>query len=95
MLFAIHALDCSRGLELRKIHQEPHLAHLKTASDYGVRIVMSGPLVEDDGVTAKGSLLVVEAEGRDGVQRFNGADPFSKEGVWDKVTITAFIRKNG
>lgn len=95
MLFAIHALDCARGPELRKIHQEPHMAHLKTVGDYGVRIVMSGPLVEDDGVTTKGSLLVVEAEGRDAVERFNKADPFSLNGIWETVTITAFLKKNG
>jgi uncharacterized protein YciI len=95
MLFAIHALDCARGPELRKTHQEPHMAHLKTVGDYGVRIVMSGPLVEDDGVTTKGSLLVVEAEGRDNVERFNKADPFSRDGVWEAVTITAFLKKVG
>jgi uncharacterized protein len=95
MLFAIHALDSPDGPELRKIHQEPHVAHLKTAPDYGVQIVMSGPLVEDDGVSPKGSLLVVEAEGRDGVRRFNRADPFSKKGIWERVTITAFNKKTG
>jgi uncharacterized protein YciI len=95
MLFAIHALDCARGPELRKIHQEPHMAHIGKAGDYGVRIVMSGPLIEDDGATAKGSLLVVEADGRGNVERFNGEDPFSQNGVWENVSITAFLKKNG
>lgn len=95
MLFAIHALDCARGPELRKIHQEPHMAHLKTVGDYGARIVMSGPLVEDDGVTTKGSLLIIEADRREDVERFNKADPFSRNAVWESVTITAFLRKNG
>ncbi|MBX3570048.1 MAG: YciI family protein [Rhizobiaceae bacterium] len=95
MLFAIHALDGKDGLRLRAIHQEAHGAHLKTAADHGVRIVMSGPLVEDDGATMKGSLLVVEAEGRGNVEGFNNADPYKAAGVWSAVTITAFLKKNG
>ena len=95
MLFAIHALDGKDGLRLRATAQEAHTAHLKTAADYGVKLVMSGPLVEDDGATMKGSLLVVEAEGRANVERFNQADPYHAAGVWDTVTITAFLKKNG
>lgn len=81
MLFAIHALDGPDGLKRRATAQEPHTAHLKTAADYGVRIVMSGPLVEDDGSTMKGSLLVVEAEARANVEAFNTADPYHAAGV--------------
>jgi uncharacterized protein YciI len=95
MLFAIHALDGKDGLSLRGTWQDAHFAHLRTVGDYGVRIVMSGPLVEDDGSTMKGSLLVVEAEGRAAVERFNNADPYKTAGVWDTVTITAFLKKNG
>lgn len=95
MLFAIHALDGRDGLKLRATAQEAHTAHLKTAADYGVRIVMSGPLVEDDGSTMKGSLLVVEADGRSNVEAFNNADPYKAAGVWAGVTITAFLKKNG
>lgn len=95
MLFAIHALDGKDGLKLRATWQEAHFAHLRTAGDYGVRTVMSGPLVEDDGSTMKGSLLVVEAEGRENVERFNNADPYKSAGVWETVTITAFLKKTG
>ncbi len=59
MLFAIHALDGSDGPERRRLNQPAHTAHLATAADYGVRIVTAGPLVEDDGTTMKGSLLIV------------------------------------
>jgi uncharacterized protein len=26
-------------------------------------------------------------------ERFNAADPFAKAGVWERVTITGFIRR--
>lgn len=95
MLFAIHALDGDNGLQRRLTSQDAHKAHLATAATYGVTLIMSGPLVEDDGVTMKGSLLIVDADGRAAVEAFNGADPYRKAGVWGSVTITAFQKRQG
>jgi len=95
MLFAIHALDGKDGPGLRATWQDAHLAHLKTAASYRVQIVMSGPLIEDTGTAMKGSLLVVEAEGRANVERFNNADPYRSAGIWETVHITGFLKKNG
>ncbi|MBN9253533.1 MULTISPECIES: YciI family protein [unclassified Mesorhizobium] len=95
MLFAIHALDGTDGPERRRLNQPAHTAHLATAADYGVRIVTAGPLVEDDGTTMKGSLLIVEAEGRSAVEAFTGADPYLTGGVWGSIAITAFQKRQG
>lgn len=95
MLFAVHALDSPDGLENRLAHHPAHRAFLPTAGDYGVTLVMSGPLVADDGETMIGSLLIVEAPDRAAVERFNRADPFAKAGVWAQVTITRFLRRQG
>jgi hypothetical protein len=56
---------------------------------------MSGPLTADDGQTMLGSLFVVEATDRGAVERFNAADPFQRAGIWERVTITGFIRRQG
>ncbi|MBB3931171.1 hypothetical protein GGR25_002221 [Kaistia hirudinis] len=95
MLFAIHALDGTEGLARRKTAQQPHSEHLKKAGDYGVRMVMAGPLVEDDGTTMKGSLLIVDADDRGAVEAFNRDDPYHAAGVWEVVTITAFQKRQG
>lgn len=95
MLFAIHALDKAGALELRFANYDAHKAFLGDTSAYGVRIVMSGPLVADDGETMMGSLFLLEAESREAVARFNEADPFHKAGIWERVTITGFIRRQG
>ena len=95
MLFAIHALDPPDGLKNRLAHLEAHRAHLPTAGEYGVALVMSGPLVADDGETMIGSLLIVEAPDRAAVERFNRADPYAKAGVWAQVAITRFLRRQG
>jgi uncharacterized protein YciI len=60
-----------------------------------VKIVMSGPLTADDGQTMIGSLFVIEAADRAAVERFNAADPFHAAEIWEKVSITGFIRRQG
>jgi uncharacterized protein YciI len=93
MLFVIHALDRTGALPVRLSHYDAHKAFLADTSAYGIRIVMSGPLTADDGATPIGSLFVVEAADRDTVLRFNAADPFHAAGIWERVTITAFLKR--
>jgi uncharacterized protein YciI len=95
MLFAIHALDKPDALPIRLSNYAAHRAFLSDTSAHGVRIVMSGPLVRDDGETMMGSLFVVEADSREAVERFNQADPFHAAGIWERVTITGFIKRQG
>lgn len=95
MLFVIHALDRAGALQRRLDNYEAHKAFLADTSAFGVRMVMSGPLVADDGTTMIGSLFIVEAESRAAVEAFNAADPFRKADVWQQVNITGFIRRQG
>lgn len=95
MLFAIHAIDREGALDTRLAHYDAHKAFLSDTSAYGVQIVMSGPLVADDGSTMIGSLFLIEAPGRSAVEAFNTADPFHKAGIWERVTITGFLRRQG
>lgn len=95
MLFAIHALDKPGALPTRLAHYDAHKAFLGDTSAYGVTIVMSGPLVADDGATMIGSLFLIEADTREAVESFNCADPFHAAGIWERVTITGFLRRQG
>ena len=95
MLFAVHALDRPNGVETRLAHYDAHKAFLPSAESFGVKLVISGPLVADDGATMIGSLMLIEAADRAAVERFNGADPFAKNGVWEHVTISGFLRRQG
>ena len=95
MLFAIHAVDRAGALPTRLANYDAHKTFLSDTSPYGVKIVMSGPLVSDDGATMIGSLFLIEAPGRNEVEAFNRADPFAAAGIWEKVTITAFLRRQG
>jgi uncharacterized protein YciI len=94
-LFAIHALDKTDGLPERLAHYDAHKVFLADTSAHGVRIVMSGPLMSDDGERMIGSLFLVEAADRATVEAFNRADPFHAAGIWQAVTITRFLRRQG
>ena len=95
MLFVLHAIDRRGALPKRLSNYDAHKAFLSDTSAHGVKIVMSGPLTSDDGETMIGSLFVIEAPDRAAVERFNAADPFFAADIWEKVTITGFIRRQG
>ncbi|MGA7810946.1 YciI family protein [Bradyrhizobium sp.] len=95
MLFAIHAVDHADALPKRLAHYDAHKAFLSDTTRFGIRIVMSGPLVTDDGQTMIGSLFLIEAAGRAEIEAFHHADPFFAAGIWQSVTITGFLRRQG
>ena len=95
MLFVIHALDKLGALERRLAHYQQHKDFLADTGAYEVRVVMSGPLVADDGERMIGSMFLVEAAERSTVEAFNRADPFHAAEIWERVTITGFLRRQG
>ncbi|HLZ66846.1 MAG TPA: YciI family protein [Aliidongia sp.] len=95
MLFVIHAVDRPGALDTRLANYGAHKGFLDDVSRFGVEIVMSGPLVADDGETMIGSLFLIEAADRAAVERFHAADPFKAAGIWERVTITGFSRRRG
>ena len=42
-----------------------------------------------------GSLFLIEAPSRIAVEAFNHAYPFAMAGIWEKVTIAGFQRRQG
>ena len=71
MLFIIHAVDRTDALPARLENYDAHKAFLSDTSRFGVKIVMSGPLVADDGKTMIGSFFLVEAPSRTEVETFH------------------------
>lgn len=92
MLFVIHCVDKPDVLSVRLAHYQAHRDYLATAP---LEIVMSGPLVSDDGETMIGSFFLVEAPGRKAVEAFNRADPFHEAKIWASVHIHAFNKRMG
>jgi len=94
-LFALHALDRPGALPARLEHYAAHRAFVETAPQAGLTVVLSGPLQSDDGEMMTGSLFIIEAPDRAAVEAFAQADPFSRAGIWESVTITRFHRRKG
>lgn len=95
MFFVLHAFDKAGALYTREVNYEAHKAFLADTSAHNVSMIMSGPLVADDAKTMIGSLMILEAADRATVEAFNRADPFHAAGIWDKVNITAFVKRQG
>ena len=87
MLWAIHCLDAPGTAELRAAQRPAHSARLHATP---VRPVLYGPLVDADGTTAVGSLIVVEAADRKQVEEYAFTDPFAVSGVWERIDVQAF-----
>lgn len=88
--FIVHCLDAPDALPRRLEHYEAHKAYLSTAP---VRILVSGPLMSDDGETMIGSLFLIEADTKAAVEAFNAADPFHRAGIWAEVRIHRFLKR--
>lgn len=95
MLFVIHAFDKPGALATRLAHYDAHKAYLAQMEGAGIKTVMSGPLVEDDGQTMKGSMFLVDVTDRAAAESFHRNDPFFKAGVWQPAIITAYIKRVG
>jgi len=88
--FIVHCLDAADALSRRLEHYEAHKAYLSRAS---VRILVSGPLMSDDGETMIGSLFLIEADTKAAVEAFNAGDPFRRAGIWTEIRIHRFLKR--
>ncbi|MDT3398067.1 YciI family protein [Streptomyces sp. B1866] len=89
MLWAIHCLDAPGSAPRRTAARPAHSARFREPGARP-RPVLYGPLVADDGTTAVGSLIIVEAETREEVADYVATDPFTTSGVWQHVVVHAF-----
>ena len=92
MLYCLHILDRPGRVETRERLVEEHRAYQR---ECGVEIVMSGPLLAEDGETMIGSMFLIEADGREAVDAFVAGDPFKRNDVWGEARLTRFFRRHG
>jgi uncharacterized protein YciI len=87
MRFLLLCEDKPDALELRLANRADHLAYVQNTD---VNIVLAGPLLADDQETMAGSLLIIEADTRAQVEAFNREDPYTRAGLFGRVTIHPF-----
>lgn len=84
MAFILECLDKPGSLGVRQATRPDHLAYVEANI---ARVVVAGPIFADDGTTPIGSLLILDMDSRAEVEAFAAADPYTKAGLFDTVTI--------
>ncbi|HEY5598400.1 MAG TPA: YciI family protein [Kiloniellales bacterium] len=84
MHFAIICFDKPGTGEIRKTARPAHLAYLEK---HRPQILVTGPLLTDDGETPTGSLLILDFDDLAAAKAFAAGDPYNKAGLFDSVTV--------
>ena len=87
MLYVFSLLDRAGAGALRAQWRPEHKAYLAQVAD---RIAFAGPLLDDDGETMVGSLLVIDFADRAAAERWLADEPFTRAGLYGSRTIHAF-----
>jgi len=85
MPYAILTQDKPGTAQLRADTRATHLEYLTAHKDL---LLAAGALIEDDGTGGKGGILIVDTDDRQEAERFIANDPFTKAGLFEKVTVT-------
>jgi uncharacterized protein YciI len=94
MPYAIQTRDKAGSSKVRADNRAAHIDYL-TANKH--KLLAAGALIDDDGTGGNGGILIVDTDDRKEAERFAAEDPFTKAGLFEKVTITrwrkAFFNK--
>ncbi|HEY8518146.1 MAG TPA: YciI family protein [Candidatus Binatia bacterium] len=90
-LFVIIGHDGPDALAKRPEVRPRHLDHLRPHDAAG-RIVIAGPLLQDDGKTPCGSMIVLEAASLEEARAIAARDPYVVEGVFARHEVRPFLQ---
>lgn len=85
-VYAIHCIDKPLHRDLRAATRSEHLAYMETAID---RILVAGPLLDEEGGPI-GSMLLMTFPDRRSAVGFAAEDPYAKAGLFASVAVTAW-----
>ncbi len=85
-VFAIHCIDKPMQRELRADTRAQHLDYIRTHLD---RVVVAGPLLDDEGQPI-GSMLLMQFPDRRAAVAFAADDPYARAGLFQSVAVTAW-----
>lgn len=84
MLFLIHCVDKPNSAAIRSEARPKHLAYLEGSK---VTWVFAGPMLADDGTTAKGTLLIGDFPDLAAAKAYAQDDPYAAACLFEKVTV--------
>jgi uncharacterized protein YciI len=84
MPYLIYAIDHSGMETQREALRQAHRDHLKS---YGVKILASGALLDEDGKMVIGGISLLDTESRKEAEDFAHNDPYSQAGIRAQTLI--------
>ena len=91
MLFVIHGID-KPDSPIRIQLIDEHRAYMDAGP---IRVVASGPLMDDRGERMIGSIIIVDCENRSAVDRLMADEPFNLAGLYETLTINRWHQRVG
>jgi len=85
--YAIFATDKPDMLHVRERVRPAHRAYLRSAAEHSVFVRLGGPTLDTEAATMNGTLLVIEAERIEDVERFLHGDPYMHAGIFERVEV--------
>lgn len=85
MPYAILTTDKPNSAELRAKVRDTHIQYLTAHMD---KLLAAGALTADDGSGGYGGILIVDTDERKEAEAFIAGDPFTKAGLFEKVTVS-------
>jgi uncharacterized protein len=85
MPYVVQTKDKTGSSQIRADNRAAHIEYLTTQKHL---LLAAGALIEDDGTGGNGGVLIVDTDDRKEAERFINNDPFTKAGLFEKVTIT-------
>lgn len=86
MPYAIITRDKPCHAHLRDAHQAAHKRYLDSHCDS--LLLAAGAMLDDEGSTAHGGILIIDTDDRKVAEAFVRDDPFSEADLFDSVIIT-------
>jgi len=84
MLFVIIGHDGPQGATLRPAVRPAHLENLRPLVEHG-KVLIGGPFTD-----GSGSLIVADFADEAAAREFAANDPYSKQGVFERVEVKPF-----
>jgi uncharacterized protein len=85
MPYVIQTVDKPGHAHIRTGTRAVHLEYLEKHKG---KLLAAGAILNDDGSTGEGGILIVDTDDRKVAEEFIANDPFSQAGLFAKVTIT-------
>lgn len=82
-MFCLICLDKLESRHIRHANRSAHLAYL----DASPEAVCAGPLVDEDGETMIGSMILLDVPDRYTAEMWNAQDPYTRAGLFAWIEI--------